>query len=71
METTKAIYDKKLKKGLVDLLKRGIKNYKPKQSVKISKKYEKKFPKLCIKQSYRNTTKAQHVTIIHKLNNNM
>lgn len=41
LETTKANYDKKLKKGLVDILKKGIKNYKHKQSIKISKKYEK------------------------------
>jgi hypothetical protein len=41
LETTKENYDKKLKKGLVDLLKKGIKNYEPKQSLKIAKKYEK------------------------------
>ena len=41
LEMTKENYDKKLKNGLVDLLKKSIKNYEPKQSVKISKKYEK------------------------------
>lgn len=41
LETTKANYDEKLKKGLVDLLRKGIKNYEPQQEVKITNKYEK------------------------------
>ncbi|MCR9288933.1 MAG: hypothetical protein NXI23_16285 [Bacteroidetes bacterium] len=41
LETTKDNYDKKLKLGLIALLKKGMKNYEPEKEIKISKKYEK------------------------------
>lgn len=41
LEMTKQSYERKLKKGLVDLLRKSIKNYKPKPNLKLSKNYEK------------------------------
>jgi hypothetical protein len=41
LEGTKDNYDKKLKAGLIDLVKKSAKNYEPEQTIKISKKYEK------------------------------